>query len=73
MEKYSDGLTKKIRGCNASEVEKIRALQDERKQVEFLKYLVSIHSETRINLYYQRHLLNEQLIAKENAVQEKLF
>lgn len=73
MEKYSLGLSKRIRNCRASEVEKIRQLQAERKQVEFLKYLVSIHSETRINIYYERHLLNEQLIQQKEAVQEKLF
>lgn len=73
LEEIIPVLSKKIRECKPSELERIKALQSKRDSLEFAAFLIGIYPQTRIDIYVKMHRKATALIPEKVATQTKIF
>lgn len=73
LEKLVPVLTKSIRNCQPSELDKIKQIQGMREAVNFAAFLISVTPEPRIKNYLSTYRKVTLLIEESEPVQEKLF
>lgn len=66
-------LTKKVRECKASDLERIKSLQRKRDTLMFAAFLIKIYPQNRINIYVKMFRKATALIKEQVAVQTKIF